>query len=271
MRRKIFPAVVWKMVLPVPLLFNTPLAKCQSTDPDKAPGSVGMVTFTYQDKRVTLKTVRAKDGNIWLQQNLGSQGVASTPTDALAYGDLFQWGRWDDAHQTREPVYSSRRKAEPNNPAGLKLTGKNPYLYDGLSLWWLDGTSDDRWSAASPSEASATNGCDPCRAIGTGWRLPTIEEWETVIEAEEITDGSSNMYSNLRLSYAGEREYNGVGLTNVRKAGIYWSSTASNREGGARVVRVYAEGITGKNVYYRAVGASVRCIKKSVSANTDHQ
>lgn len=254
-------AAWWKLAVTVSALLLSQPSNAQSQDPDKTPGSTGSVKFTYQEKPVTLKTVRAMDGNIWLAQNLGSSSVATDPKDRSSYGDLFQWGRWDDAHQTREPVYSSKREAQPNNPAGLKLAGRNPYLYEFPSAWWLNGTSNDQWSASTPSEATATNGCDPCKALGADWRLPTIDEWQTLIAAEEITDGSSGIYSNLKLSYGGERQHIGVGLLNVGISGMWWSSTATNK--GGRILQVYAEGAGAKQAAYRGVGASIRCIKKS--------
>src|SRR5690606_21950503 len=42
--------------------------------------STGTVSFTYSGTPVTYKTVRAKDGNVWLQQSLGSTKVATTST-----------------------------------------------------------------------------------------------------------------------------------------------------------------------------------------------
>ena len=71
-----------------------------TADPGIAPGSTGVVNFTYKGQSVAYKTVRAKDGKIWLQQNLGSPQVAFHINDEASYGDYFQWGRWDDGHQS---------------------------------------------------------------------------------------------------------------------------------------------------------------------------
>src|SRR5687767_14332529 len=78
---------------------NAP-ASGPTVDPGPTPGSTGVINFTYKGQAVAYKTVRAKNGQIWLQQNLGSPQVAFHHSDESSYGDFFQWGRWDDGHQS---------------------------------------------------------------------------------------------------------------------------------------------------------------------------
>ena len=59
------------------------------------------VTFTYKGAQVTYGTVNSTSSKCWLDRNLGASQVATAYNDANAYGDLFQWGRLDDQHQTR--------------------------------------------------------------------------------------------------------------------------------------------------------------------------
>ena len=40
-------------------------------------------------------------GAIWMDRNLGATQAATSSTDADAYGDLYQWGRFSDGHQCR--------------------------------------------------------------------------------------------------------------------------------------------------------------------------
>jgi hypothetical protein len=40
-------------------------------------------------------------GRTWMDRNLGAWQAASGPTDALAYGDLYQYGRRKDGHENR--------------------------------------------------------------------------------------------------------------------------------------------------------------------------
>jgi len=45
------------------------------------------------------KTVKSATGKIWMDRNLGASQVATSSTDAAAYGDLYQWGRAADGHE----------------------------------------------------------------------------------------------------------------------------------------------------------------------------
>ena len=87
---------------------NAP-ASGPTVDPGPTEGSTGVVNFTYKGQSVAYTTVRAGDGKIWLQQNLGSPQVAFHHNDEASYGDYFQWGRWDDGHQVSQQPDHYRR------------------------------------------------------------------------------------------------------------------------------------------------------------------
>lgn len=46
-------------------------------------------------------TVTSAGGQVWMNRNLGASRVALSSTDQAAYGDLYQWGRLDDGHESR--------------------------------------------------------------------------------------------------------------------------------------------------------------------------
>ena len=46
-------------------------------------------------------------GRVWMDRNLGATQVATSRTDAAAYGDLYQWGRGTDGHQLRTSANTS--------------------------------------------------------------------------------------------------------------------------------------------------------------------
>src|SRR5690606_547839 len=125
------------------------------------------------------KTVRAADGKVWLQQNLGAIKVADSLKDEAAYGDLFQWGRWDDGHQIRTSALLQTNTLPANNPSGLG-NGIPEFLRSNPSPeWWAGGNpGTDTWGQ---SPASATNGIDPCIAVGPGWHTPDSSEWGQLI------------------------------------------------------------------------------------------
>lgn len=233
-------------------------------DPGATSGSTGTVNGTYRGAAVTYTTVRAKDGWVWLQQNLGSTKVAASATDAPAYGDLFQWGRWDDGHQKRSPESVVDGMPTPNNPSGLNLSGDNPFYKGGGITWYNDGTINDTWTAATPAAATATNGCDPCKQIfGAGWQLPSLADWQAVLGAEGVNNITNGFASNLKLTAAGARNELLGSLGDEGVIGIYWSST---REAGsapqAMYINLYTNNLADYN--YRGIGMSLRCLKKSL-------
>ena len=226
------------------------------SDPGNTPGDLGCVTFTYQNETKTYVTVRAKDGNIWLQQNLGSDNIAAFETDDNAFGDLFQWGRWDDGHQKRNATISAVTP-QPNNPTGLNGAGS---FLTSAPEWWATGAITDTWEAAFPENVTATNGCDPCKALGNDWSVPTQQQWTEIIAQETITNIATAYESNLKLPVAGSRLPSGnFNFTGVR--GYYWSKTPSDNVEYVKYL-YYSNFIVNPNAgSSRAQALSVRCIK----------
>ena len=226
-------------------------------DPGNTMGDTGCATFTYNGVQTTYTTVRSADGNIWIQQNLGSNAVATSQTDTNAYGDLFQWGRWDDGHQLRNSQGSSS-VVNPNNPLGL-AGGDNKFYYTDPE-WWDGGLATDTWQAQTPETVTAENGCDPCKALGQGWRLPTQADWTGIIAAENINNITTAFGSNLKLTIAGNR---GNSLSNVGVRGYYWSSTISADNPEFAKYLYYSNAIVNPNAGgFREQGSSVRCLRK---------
>lgn len=231
--------------------------------PDSVEGSTGYVRLLYHNNEVVYTTVRAKDGKVWLQQNLGSSNVATDRvTDQASWGDLFQWGRWDDGHQYRSGATTSSIPPSPNNPSGLGITGLTPFYFNSTATnrWWGGGTATDKVEAASPSDISATNGCDPCKKLlGEQWRLPTILEWENLRDTEGITNNATAFNSNLKIPSTTFRDGStGVLNTNTNTT-RFWSSTAG-ASGGAYLLNLVSTGATTLNVS-RSNGYAVRCIR----------
>ncbi|SFU67225.1 major paralogous domain-containing protein/Por secretion system C-terminal sorting domain-containing protein [Pustulibacterium marinum] len=236
---------------------------CNNTLPGESAGDTGCVTLTYNNETVSYTTVRTADNQIWLQQNLGSEQVATAATDASAYGDLFQWGRWDDGHQNRTSTESTTALS-PNDPTGLD-GGMNVFILSNPE-WWAAGASSDTWEASTPWEATDTNGCDPCKALGEAWRLPTADEWQTVVTAEEITNVASAYNSNLKLTVAGARSTSGIYNDGVR--GYYWSKTTSDNPAYAKYL-YYSNYIVNTTAGgFREQGSSIRCIYDETSLAT---
>lgn len=261
----------------------------KTKDPGTNIGDLGQVVFTYNGETVVYKTVRLGDGSIWLQQNMGSKAVATAFDDFMAYGDLFQSGRWDDGHQvvvrtsntgTTFPVGSSagtNAVLTPNDPTGLGQ-GIPLFYHNNTPRWWAT-TAAVTIDASKSTDVTAIKGCDPCKAIGEGWRLPTQTEFvairvnengilgEVGISAASPMTNSTAFVSILKLTAAGGRNASGATgpLVAVGSQGLYWSSTATTTDNGAAGA-TFSLGTTttGSTVAggYRAWGRSIRCLKK---------
>ncbi len=227
-------------------------------NPGTAVGSTGSATFTYNGGQVTYPSVRAKDGKIWLQQNLGAKRVATSMTDVESYGDLYQWGRWADGHQLRTPAPAVKASStlSANNPSGLPAGGSKDYI----GGWWSGGASTDTWNAAAPTGVSETNGCDPCKVLGNDWRLPTEEDWNSVLTAEGITNNATAFASNLKIPAGGWRATNSSAIASAGTSSWYWSSKASG-SAGAKGVWIQSSSTQKSYTDARAYGTSVRCVK----------
>jgi len=241
-----------------------PIPQTVCADPGSNVGDTGCVTFTYDGISKTHTTVRGADGNIWLQQNLGSTQVATTMTDANSYGDVYQWGRWNDGHEKRTSTTTT--VPTTNNPSGLTTTS-NSFIIGSSTDWWDGGSLTDTWSAVSSANTSVTEGCDPCKAIGTGWVMPTETDWTGIKTAESISNPATAFASNLKLPASGYRSSSTGNYTFVDQRGYYWSSTTSTLGGkyfyvGSTIANPSAGAMRGQ-------GHAVRCIyKTTVSVNT---
>lgn len=228
---------------------------CTNTDPGTNIGDTGCISFTYNGEEISYTTVRGADGNIWLQQNLGSSQTASSVDDENSYGDLFQWGRWDDGHQKRTSETTSQ-VPDPNNPTGLG-NGLSEYI---LGSWWEEGELSDEWNKEDVESVDDISGCDPCMAaLGGGWKLPSQEDWTGLVEAENITNPATALASNLMLPATGYRSSSTGDFTFVGQRGYYWSSTTSST--GAKYLYVGSTIANPSAGAPRGQGAAIRCVK----------
>jgi hypothetical protein len=189
-------------------------------------------------------------GHEWMDRNLGAEQVAESPNDPLAFGDLYQWGRFRDGHEKRGSSTTTTRSTNDDPGHGdFILTGE-------LDTDWRTPSNDNLW------QASGIN--NPCP---TGFRLPTVEEWNTEMQSWSSQDTAGAFASPLKLVTAGIRNSDGV-VADTGEAGYYWTSD------GETVV----DGITGNasatalSLFFdnndalfpsisRKPAVSVRCIK----------
>ncbi|UKB83757.1 T9SS type A sorting domain-containing protein [Chryseobacterium sp. MEBOG06] len=242
-------------------LTNTPQV-CTNTDPGVNTGDIGCVTFTYQGQPVSYTTVRGADGKIWLQQNLGSSQVALSMDDAASYGDVFQWGRWDDGHQLRNAPTAPA--PTPNTPEGAAAVAGS--FIAGSPAWWTGFVSTDQWNAVSPAQAGKFLGVDPCKAIGTDWKMPSQADWTALVVAEGINNPANAYGSNLKLPAGGYRSSSTGDYTFVGQKGYFWSSDTSGL--GGKYLYIGTTIANASSGAMRGQGSSVRCIKPSSALGT---
>ncbi|HNW90215.1 MAG TPA: FISUMP domain-containing protein [Bacteroidales bacterium] len=177
-------------------------------------------------------------GEIWMDRNLGATQVATSSTDADAYGDLYQWGRGTDGHEKRSSATTSAL-ATSDTP------GHGNFI---LAYDWRSPKNDNLWQGVSGIN-------NPCPS---GYRLPTNAEWD----AERLSWSSNNaagaFASLLKLPMSGYRHNGNGSLTNVGSTGHYWSSTVA----GTLSVDLYFNS-SGATMYssFRSDGDAVRCLK----------
>jgi uncharacterized protein (TIGR02145 family) len=181
-------------------------------------------------------------GKVWMDRNLGASRVATSSTDALAYGDLYQWGRAADGHEKRNSGTTSTLATSDTPGHGNFITNNN------LPYEWRNPQNNNLWQGVS-----GTN--NPCP---NGYRLPTEAEWDAERTSWSSNNAAGAFASPLKLPVAGCRVYNDGTFYVVGSYGFYWSSTvdgtnASNLN--------FDSSIAFMNSHYRALGFSVRCIK----------
>ena len=202
------------------------------------------VTFQYKGASVTYGTVIGANGTCWLDRNLGANRVALSSNDTQAYGDLFQWGRDDDGHQTRT-----------SDVTQTLATSNNPGHDDFIAVTYGGSTPPYSWS--NPQDMNLWQGVNgvnnPCP---TGFRLPTESEFE----AERLSWVTNNLAgafaSPLKLPATLYR--NDVGNIWGTLTALYWTSTVTNnttiRTLNINTTSDWSNGWTGG-------GLGARCIK----------
>jgi len=181
-------------------------------------------------------------GEVWMDRNLGASQVATSSTDAAAYGDLYQWGRAADGHESRTSGTTSTLSTTDDPGHGDFITnGSSPYD-------WRNPQNDNLWQGVS-----GTN--NPCPG---GYRLPTEAEWEAERASWSSNNAAGAFASPLKLPVAGYRHSSDGSLGYVGSGGYYWSSTVDG-------TRSRSLSFGSSNAFvssnYRALGFSVRCLK----------
>jgi len=201
------------------------------------------VTFNYKGSTVTYGTVYSPaTGRCWLDRNLGASRVATAYNDSAAYGDLFQWGRLGDGHQTRTSgTTTTLSSTDVPGHSNFILAPNSPYD-------WRSPENDNLWQGVN----GINNPCPP------GWRIPTLYEWDAERASWSQWNYNGAFASPLKLTAGGERSGSNGTLGGEGQWGSYWSDAGGQEEAGYLLFDASVVLLTHDQ---RAIGRSVRCIK----------
>ena len=151
-----------------------------------------------------------KTGKTWMNKNLGATRVATSPTDAAAFGDLYQWGRLTDGHE-------KRTSGTTTNVSSSNVPGHGNFIlrpnFPAPFSWNLP-ISNNLWQGVNGPN-------NPCPS---GYRIPTDGE----LAAERlswVTDDAAGAFASpLKWTLAGNRTYANGQIINSGLRGSYWSS-----------------------------------------------
>jgi hypothetical protein len=180
-------------------------------------------------------------GRVWMDRNLGASRPARGKLDSLAFGDLYQWGRFGDGHQCRNSKRTNSL-SETDNPGHGRFIVNINKPYD-----WRNPHNAALWQKES----------DPNNPCPKGYRIPTASEWEEEYKSWLYDNHNGAIHSPLKLPVAGRRS--GLdGMYYAMHHGHYWSSSLS---GFISRLLDFNPGHTFINNLGRGNGHSVRCIQ----------
>lgn len=181
-------------------------------------------------------------GKTWMDRNLGASQAATSSTNAQAYGDLYQWGRFADGHQCRNSGTTSVLSSSDTPGHSNFIVAPN------LPGDWRSPQNNNLWQGV--------NGINnPCPS---GYRLPTDVELDAERQSWSSNNAAGALNSPLKLPVAGDRSFYDGSLGNVGSYGGYRSASVDSTH--ARTLNFGSNNAV-IGIISRANGFSVRCIK----------
>ena len=204
--------------------------------------------FCASGPTAIVDVINPTTGKVWMDRNLGASRAATSSNDALAYGDLYQWGRRSDGHQCRNSANTSILSSVDQPINSSFILAQNP------PNDWLIPQNQNLWQGL--------NGINnPCPS---GYRIPTIIELNAEISSWNSNNANGAFSSPLKFTVAGNRLFNNGSLVNVGNVGLYNSSTFIGTLG-KESINFDSTSANLDNSSSNAYGMSVRCIKDATA------
>lgn len=233
-----------------------------NTDKNCVQFYTGQIWYSLiDDNSATPSIYNPATGQLWMDRNLGASRVAISPTDAAAFGDLYQWGRAADGHEDRS---STKYTDVENNTEGVSTFEPNiGNAWDGKFIVRKNDNSTYNWvdDAATDGDGNGVdhlwqgvNGINnPCPQ---GFKVPTTAEWTDEINSWGGESGAG-AFETIKLTRGGFRPGNNGDLSDT-SAGFYWSSTVNIDK--VDRLRLLSD-FDGYGPVRRSNAHSIRCIK----------
>lgn len=184
--------------------------------------------------------VISKTGRVWMDRNLGAQWLALNSKDSKAFGDLYQWGRSKDGHESRNSNIQKEKSKSPRpSHANFIISPFSPHH------WQSNAVSTGTWDIKN----------NPCPG---GFAIPTQGEWLSEIESWEFHNSKGALESTLKLSLAGSRGKKDGIIYDTYVMARYWTLDADGVEAFALDLDSAQAKIS---KHFKAGGFSIRCIR----------
>jgi uncharacterized protein (TIGR02145 family) len=195
---------------------------------------------------------------------MGATKVCHSDSDSNCYGYLYQWGRSSDGHQERD---SSIQDDNPHTWPYVSSDFETAYKDDHD---WLSENNSNEKSAFVKERQDYWMGksnVDLEPVCPKGWLVPSKDDIDEMIDAENITDADSAYASSLKLPRSGRRSEDGGAPSYEGNVGFLWSTDILVADIDGKRVNVssafsYDDSGTSWSTGYRANAYPVRCLKK---------
>ena len=183
-------------------------------------------------------------GKTWMDRNLGASQVATSISDILAFGDLYQWGRRADGHQCRTSPTTATLSSVDQPAHGDFILN---VVWNVQPFDWRSPQNNNLWQGV--------NGINnPCPS---GYRLPTAVEQASEVASWSSQNSQGAFNSIFKLTLGGARNYGNGIIDYPGNVGQYSTSTVS----GVYIYVTSVNWVVNTEDVQRGRGCTVRCIK----------